>query len=65
MVKYFVSDDNKKLISYEEGKSVKRYDFDKKEWVNDFKASQIFGKMCIGSIDSNSITKEEVEKLLK
>ncbi len=40
-----------------------RFDKEKKEWVRDYKASKLFGKMCIGSIDVDVISEEEAKKL--
>lgn len=68
MKKYFVESWNREyLIRIEEKdkkiESIERYDFNKKQWLEDYKAGKLFGKMCIGSIDVDVISEEEAKKL--
>jgi len=66
VVHYFKEVDNTKnpkdlyIIKYTEGVSVERYNSKDKKWVADVKANRVFGKMCLGSIDSEPITEKDL-----
>ena len=67
-MKYFIEDTvnkNKRIIRYEEGKTCERYDINKKQWVKDYRAYQIFGKMCMGDIDVEVKSASAAQKIIK
>ena len=69
MKEYFLETWDKEYLVKIEGngdhiEKIERYDFDKKQWIDDFRATKLFGKMCIGSIDVDVISEEEVNDLI-
>ena len=64
-MKYFkeLTDNNQPaLIRYEEGETCEKYNYKKKAWEPNFKT---FAKMCMGDIDAEVVTVDEVNKYIK
>ena len=62
MTKYMKEKDSNRIIRYRgEGSLLEYYDYDKKEWIEDFELSRVF----FGSIEVTTITEEEANTMIQ